>query len=247
MSFYNNNQGGYRPPPQSQGSQYGAPPQGYVQQGPPPQGAYGQPGGYQYPPPQQQQNRPPNSGSASAPAQPPPGVDQQLYFWFQAVDTDKSGALTTEELQKALINGDWSPFNIETVRLMMNMFDTDNSGTIAFQEFTGLWRYIEDWKKCFQTFDADGSGTINFAELKNALRTFGYNLSDNFVNLLIKKYDKYGGKNNAGKGDVTFDNFVQSCVTVKTLTDAFRRYDTDNDGWILINYEQFLELVVNNR
>ncbi|CAG8512461.1 6933_t:CDS:2 [Rhizophagus irregularis] len=236
MSFYNNNQGGYRPPPQSQGSQYGAPPQGYVQQGPPPQGAYGQPGGYQYPPPQQQQNRPPNSGSA--PAQPPPGVDQQLYFWFQAVDTDKSGALTTEELQKALINGDWSPFNIETVRLMMNMFDTDNSGTIAFQEFTGLWRYIEDWKKCFQTFDADGSGTINFAELKNALRTFGYNLSDNFINLLIKKYDKYGGKNNAGKGDVTFDNFVQSCVTVKTLTDAFRRYDTDNDGWILINYEQ---------
>ncbi|PKK78761.1 EF-hand [Rhizophagus irregularis] len=245
MSFYNNNQGGYRPPPQSQGSQYGAPPQGYVQQGPPPQGAYGQPGGYQYPPPQQQQNRPPNSGSA--PAQPPPGVDQQLYFWFQAVDTDKSGALTTEELQKALINGDWSPFNIETVRLMMNMFDTDNSGTIAFQEFTGLWRYIEDWKKCFQTFDADGSGTINFAELKNALRTFGYNLSDNFINLLIKKYDKNGGKNNAGKGDVTFDNFVQSCVTVKTLTDAFRRYDTDNDGWILINYEQFLELVVNNR
>jgi hypothetical protein len=53
MSFYNN-QGGYRPPPQTQGSQYGAPPQGYGQQGPPPQGAYGQPGGYQYPPPQQQ-------------------------------------------------------------------------------------------------------------------------------------------------------------------------------------------------
>jgi len=240
MSYYNN-QGGYRPPPQSQGSQYGAPPPGYGQQ--PPPGAYGQPGGqpggYQYPPPQQQQNRPPNTGGV--PAQPPPGSDPQLYFWFQAVDTDKSGALTTEELQKALINGDWSPFNIETVRLMMNMFDTDNTGTITFQEFAGLWRYIEDWKKCFQTFDADGSGTINFAELKNALRTFGYNLSDNFINLLIKKYDKYG------KGDVTFDNFVQSCVTVKTLTDAFRRYDTDNDGWILINYEQFLELVVNNR
>uniref|UniRef100_A0A1D1Y2I4 Programmed cell death protein 6 n=1 Tax=Anthurium amnicola TaxID=1678845 RepID=A0A1D1Y2I4_9ARAE len=239
MSYYNSNQGGYRPPPQTQNSQYGAPPQGYGQA--PPPGTYGQqPGGYQYPPPQQ--NRPPPpSGGAPPTQQPPPGADQQLWFWFQAVDTDKSGALTTEELQKALINGDWSPFNIETVRLMMNMFDTDNTGTITFQEFAGLWRYIEDWKKCFQTFDADGSGTINFAELKNALRTFGYNLSDNFVNLIIKKYDKYG------KGDVTFDNFVQSCVTVKTLTDAFRRYDTDSDGWILINYEQFLELVVSNR
>ncbi|CAG8514808.1 498_t:CDS:2 [Scutellospora calospora] len=148
---------------------------------------------------------------------PPLGPDPQLYYWFQAVDTDKS---------------DWSPFNIETVRLMMNMFDTDNSGTIDFSEFVGLWRYIEDWKKCFQKFDVDGSGTINFQELKTALRTFGYNLSDNFIHLLLKKYDKYG------RGDVTFDNFVQSCVTVKTLTDAFRRYDTDNDGWILINYEQ---------
>ena len=48
-------------------------------------------------------DRPPNSGGA--PPQPPPGADPQLFYWFQAVDTDKSGALTTEELQKALING----------------------------------------------------------------------------------------------------------------------------------------------
>ncbi|CAG8461532.1 21006_t:CDS:2 [Dentiscutata erythropus] len=193
-----------------------------------------------------QNQRPPPPSYDPPPGQVPPGADPQLYYWFQAVDTDKSGNLTAAELQKALING--IPFNIETVRLMMNMFDTDNTGTINFSEFVGLWRYIEDWKKCFQTFDADNSGTVNFQELKTALKTFGYNLSDSFVSLLIKKYDKYAGtKNKTGKGDVTFDNFVQSCVTVKTLTDAFRRYDTDTDGWIMINYEQFLELVVNNR
>ncbi|CAG8597142.1 7103_t:CDS:2 [Cetraspora pellucida] len=216
-------------------------------QGPPP--SYGQPPQQSYGQQQQyssyQQNPPPPGGANQ---QPPPGADPQLFFWFKAVDTDNSGTLTAAELQKALINGDWSPFNIETVRLMMNMFDTDNTGTINFSEFAGLWRYIEDWKKCFQTFDVDKSGTVNFQELKTAMKTFGYNLSDNFVSLLIKKYDKYGGtKNKIGKGDVTFDNFVQSCVTVKTLTDSFRRFDTDNDGWIMINYEQFLELVVNNR
>ncbi|CAG8588580.1 11269_t:CDS:2 [Paraglomus brasilianum] len=183
---------------------------------------------------------PPNYGRRQT-APPGAGVDPMLYHWFQAIDTDKSGTLTTEELQRALLNGDWSPFNMETVRLMMNMFDTDNDGTITFKEFTGLWKYIEDWKRCFQTFDADSSGTIDFHELKTALKTFGYNLSDSFVDLLIKKYDKYG------KGNVTFDNFVQSCVTIKTLTDAFRRFDTDNDGWIMISYEEFLRLVVNNR
>jgi len=224
MSQYNQGQYG-RPPPNHQQSYAAPPPNTYGQQQ-----VYG--GG------QQQQYHPPPQSQSSVP---PPGADPQLFFWFKAVDTDGSGSLTTEELQKALINGDWSPFNIETVRLMMNMFDTDNTGTINFPEFAGLWRYIEDWKKCFQRFDTDGSGTINFTELKTALKTFGYNLSDQFISLLIKKYDK------RGKGDVTFDNFVQSCVTIKTLTDSFRRFDTDNDGWIMISYEQFLELVVNNR
>lgn len=31
-----------------------------------------------------------------------------------------------DELQRALVNGDWSPFNIETVRTMVNMFDKGN-------------------------------------------------------------------------------------------------------------------------
>lgn len=68
----------------------------------------------------------------------------------------------------------------------------DNTGTIDFNEFAGLWKYIEDWKQCFQTFDVDGSGSIDRNEMKHALRTFGYNLSDNFINQLIQKYDKYG-------------------------------------------------------
>lgn len=55
---------------------------------------------------------------------PPPGADPQLWYWFEAVDTDGSGYLTVDELQRALINGDWTPFNIETVRMMVNMFDT---------------------------------------------------------------------------------------------------------------------------
>ncbi|CDH53978.1 predicted protein [Lichtheimia corymbifera JMRC:FSU:9682] len=85
---------------------YGSPAPGY-QQAPPPQGYQQQ--GYQ-----QQQGQSPAI---------PPNANQQLYGWFKAVDTDGSGQLTADELQRALINGDWSPFNIETVRMMVNMFD----------------------------------------------------------------------------------------------------------------------------
>lgn len=71
-------------------------------------------------------------------------------------------------------------------------FFLDNTGTIDFGEFAGLWKYIEDWKKCFQTFDADNSGNIDHVEMGNALKTFGYNLSDQFVRTLIQKFDKFG-------------------------------------------------------
>ncbi|KAI8352108.1 hypothetical protein BD560DRAFT_409144 [Blakeslea trispora] len=240
---YNQGYGGYNPQGYQQGGYqqqqqgYGAPQSPYNNYRPPPQQGY---------PPTQQGYPPPQQGYApQRPHGPPPGSDPQLWSWFTAVDTDNSGQLSVDELQRALVNGDWSPFNIETVRTMVNMFDKDNSGTIDFNEFAGLWKYIEDWKRCFQTFDADNSGNIDVVEMRNALKTFGYNLSDQFIRVLVQKFDKYGHAE--GKGNITFDNFVQACVTVKTLTDSFRQFDTDNDGWIQINYEQFLELVIRQR
>ncbi|KAF9939737.1 Programmed cell death protein 6 [Mortierella alpina] len=250
---YNQGYGGYQQQQQLYGQQHQAP---YGQQ----QQPYGQHqqqqapyNNYQSPAPQHQQVQ--GAVPASYQASPAPQYQQAVNYqqqqaasaeaslrqWFDAVDTDRSGQLSTEELQKALINGDWSPFNYETVRLMMNMFDTDNSGLINFAEFSGLWKYIEEWRACFRAFDQDQSGSIDFNELRTAMRSFRYNLSDDFLKLLIKKYDK------KGRGDVSFDNFVQIAVTVKSLTDAFMRIDREGKGYATIGYEQFLELVVNNR
>lgn len=125
---------------------------------------------------------------------------------------------------------------VETVRLMMNMFDRDNDGTINFHEFIGLWNYIEKWKACFQTYDLDGSGTIDAHELQRALRGFGFNLSEVIVDLIVTKYDV------RGRGDISFDNFVQSCVTVQTLTDAFRRIDVAGTGVVTMTYEQVCKI-----
>ncbi|KAG2202831.1 hypothetical protein INT46_000490 [Mucor plumbeus] len=167
--------------------------------------------------------------------------EQYLWDLFQRVDTDKSGSISVHELQTALVNGDWSPFNIETVRMMVGIFDTDNNGTIDFREFRGLWKYVEDWSHCFKKFDQDNSGSIDCYEMSHALRTFGYNVSDRFIQILIQTFDKYGN------GDITFDNFVQACVTLSTLTKSFRAKDFEGRGSILINYEDFLTLVISSR
>ena len=94
----------------------------------------------------------------------------------------------TLRVERALINGDWSPFDLDTVKLLMNIFDTDRSGTIGFNEFSGLWKYIKDWQGVFRHFDRDNSGSIDGGELSEALRQFGYNLSPNLLSLLERKY-----------------------------------------------------------
>ena len=94
----------------------------------------------------------------------------------------------TFRAERALINGDWSPFDLDTVKLLMNIFDTDRSGTIGFNEFSGLWKYIKDWQGVFRHFDRDNSGSIDGGELSEALRQFGYNLSPQLLLLLERKY-----------------------------------------------------------
>lgn len=118
--------------------------------------------------------------------------DNFLARVFQQVDKDRSNAINAAELQSCLSNGTWEPFNAETIRLMISMFDRGHKGQLNFEEFKQLWRYIEDWRKCFVSFDQDKSGNISKSELKNALTTFGYQLSDSFYDLLISKFFKSG-------------------------------------------------------
>lgn len=39
---------------------------------------------------------------------------------------------------------------------------------------------------------------------------------------------------------MSFDLFVQSCIVLKRMTDVFKRYDDDRDGYITLSFEEFL-------
>jgi len=187
------------------------------------------------------------SGYSYSPGPPAPaGTEPQLWQWFSAVDTDRSGSISVNELQAALVNGNWSNFDLDTVKMLMNMFDTDRSGTIGFAEFSGLWKYISDWQGVFRHFDRDRSGSIDGQELSEALRTFGYNLAPSLLALIEQKYASGPTTGYGPAPGITFDRFVRACVTVKTLTEAFQRVDTDRDGWVTISYEEFMKIVLNS-
>lgn len=63
---------------------------GYTSPPPPAHGGAGYPGYAAHPPPMRA---------------PPPGADPELWHWFSAVDSDRSGSISVTELQSALVNG----------------------------------------------------------------------------------------------------------------------------------------------
>lgn len=50
--------------------------------------------------------------------------------------------------------------------LMISLFDRDRSGTINFEEFKGVWRYINDWTGVFQAYDR---GTLGIQRWRKVL------------------------------------------------------------------------------
>ncbi|UNI14738.1 hypothetical protein JDV02_001339 [Purpureocillium takamizusanense] len=236
-----------RPPAPGPHDHYKQPPYGHASPPPPPQ----QPSYSQGPPPRTSSHHhaplPQQARPQQPPAQvsrPPPspvpeqGSDAKLLPLFRAVDKDRTGQLSEKELSAALVNGDWTAFDIQTVRMMIRMFDSDRNGTINFEEFCGLWSFLASWRTLFDRFDVDHSGNISLSEFTDALIAFRYRLSPGFVELLFRTYDK------RGEGVMSFDLFVQSCISLKRMTDVFKKYDDDRDGFITLSFEDFLSEIL---
>lgn len=80
--------------------------------------------------------------------------DASLYQMFRSVDRDGSGAIKASELQQALGNGGLH-FSLQTVNMMVSMYDRDRSRTLGFDEFKELHKFIGNIKAAFQHFDRD--------------------------------------------------------------------------------------------
>lgn len=226
------------PPPRGQdnlSSRFHSPPPQNYGHGPRPNGnTMGRPPQHPLPP-----SSPANLYPASGPATDDP---QQLLPLFRAANASRSGALSETELGSALVNGDYTAFDPNTVKTMVRMFDRNGDGVIAFEEFCSLWKFLAAWRELFDRFDEDRSGRISLEEFEKALAAFGYRLSRTFIRVMFSTYENKGRRRGSTSfsGGMSFDLFVQACISLKRMTDVFKRYDDDRDGYITVSFEEFL-------
>ncbi|CAN1319396.1 Calcium-binding protein CBP [Linum perenne] len=200
-------------PPQSQ--QYGSAPS----YGSPPYGSsYGAPAGSNKPPKENPYAASaPGGGIGYPPSAPygssftsllpstfPPGADPSIVACFQIADQDGSGFIDDKELQRALSSYNQS-FSLRTVHLLMHHFTNTSTRTIGPKDFTQVFYSLQSWRGIFERFDRDRSGKIDANELREALLSLGFAVSPVILDLLVSKFDKTGGKNNA----IEYDNFIE--------------------------------------
>ena len=149
------------------------------------------------------------------------------------------------------MNADFTPFDPQTIRSLMRMFSstppTHPSGpVIVFSEFQNLWRFLAAWRQLFERFDEDGSGKISLPEFTNALVAFGYRLSQPFIGLLYTTFSGRTSERRSSRSDggMSFDLFVQACIRLKRMTEVFKTYDDDRDGYVTLSFEEFLSEIL---
>ncbi|XP_005290414.1 grancalcin isoform X2 [Trachemys scripta elegans] len=149
----------------------------------------------------------------------------------------EDGEVDAEELQRCLtqsgISGTYSPFSLETCRIMISLMDRDYTGKMGFNEFKELWAALNAWKQNFMMIDQDRSGTVELHELGQVIAAMGYRLSPQTLTAIVKRYSK--------NGKIFFDDYVACCVKLRALTDFFRRRDNMQQGYVNFVYDDFLQ------
>lgn len=164
-----------------------------------------------------------------------PAANDPMWGYFTAI-AGQDGEVDAEELQRCLsqanFTGSYSPFSLETCRIMIAMLDRDHTGKMGFNEFKELFAALSGWKQNFMMFDRDRSGTVEPHEMSQAITSMGYRMSPQALNGIIKRYSK--------NGTIFFDDYVACCVKLRSLTENFRRRDTMQQGAVSFQYDDFI-------
>uniref|UniRef100_A0A3Q3G806 Calpain-2 catalytic subunit n=2 Tax=Kryptolebias marmoratus TaxID=37003 RepID=A0A3Q3G806_KRYMA len=128
-------------------------------------------------------------------------------------------------------------FSVTTCRNMVNLLDKDGSGKLGLVEFKILWMKIEKFLDLYKNRDKDHSGCMSSFEMRMAVEEAGFSLNNPLHQVIVARYSD-------AELTIDFDNFVCCLFRLETLFNTFKTMDKDGDGYIELNYMEWLNLAM---
>ncbi|KAF7127786.1 hypothetical protein RHSIM_Rhsim11G0196900 [Rhododendron simsii] len=97
-----------------------------------------------------------------------------LRQWFDRVDSDKTGSITAAQLKNAFSVGNLE-FSISIVQQMIRMYDFDSNGTMSFEEFVALNKFLLKVQQAFSDLER-GRGYLVPDDVYEGLVKIGFSL-----------------------------------------------------------------------
>ncbi|XP_061663929.1 calpain-1 catalytic subunit-like [Syngnathoides biaculeatus] len=100
-----------------------------------------------------------------------------------------------------------------------------------------LWEKIKRYLTLFRNYDLDKSGSMSSYEMRTALESAGFKMTNHLFQLIILRYTEENMT-------VDFDNFVICLIRLESMFRTFKIMDTDAKGVIELNFSQWLSLTM---
>ncbi|XP_020094514.1 peflin-like isoform X1 [Ananas comosus] len=162
-----------------------------------------------------------------------------LREWFDRVDSDHTGNVAAPQLQRALAVGNLN-FPLSVVQQMIRMYDFDRNGTMNFEEFVALNKYLLKVQNVFSALQRD-RGFLNLDEVYEALVKLGFSLDSPAFYTVCESFDKNK------MGMIRLDEFISLCIFIQSARNLFNSFDTSKQGRVTLDFNQFVYCTANCR
>ncbi|KAL1522944.1 hypothetical protein AB1Y20_017908 [Prymnesium parvum] len=156
-----------------------------------------------------------------------------LQQWFTMVDTDRSGAISALELQRALSQGGLN-YSLKMVASIIRTQAPQGQAQLDFHSFCQVQQLLTHVQQVFGQHDVARTNTLDLERVYSALCQLGYTLDKQpggpFYTL-CQSYDF------DMRGLISLDSFVAMVVTLQNARKAFDRFGSDP---VPMNYNQFV-------
>ncbi|GFO35615.1 calpain-a [Plakobranchus ocellatus] len=125
-------------------------------------------------------------------------------------------------------------FGLDTSRSMVAMHDGDMSGKLGYDEFKELLEDLRKWKGVFKKYDQDKSGNLSSMELRLALNSVGFSISNQTFKSLVMRYSNK-------KGQIEFEDFIVCATRLKTMLTSFKGHDPQGTKFAPYDIDSFIQ------